>query len=162
MKKVVAIALTTLALAGCAGGGNYLGPTPRPSPPFEEIWKADFGTAPTDVVALVKPIMERSLFDPFTAVYRVDTPPAKMWVYPSQADVRAYGYGTCVAINAKNRMGGYVGFKSYFFVIKNDTVIFGPDELANTQFCLGNQYGYRSSYTEGALRTAPTSAEPVK
>ena len=162
MMKAAAIAVSMLVLAGCGGGGTYLGIQPRPIPPVEEIWKADFGEAPRDVLALVKPVMDRSLFDPFTAVYRVDSPPAKMWVYPSQADIRAYGYGTCVGINAKNRMGGYVGFKSHFFVIKNDAVIFGPDDLTSTQFCLGDQYRYRSSYTEGALRTVPASSDQSK
>ncbi len=63
--------------------------------------------------------METRLFDPYSAVYRFSPPyKGKVWggiVYGGWN----YGYVVPFTVNAKNRMGGYVGVRPYKAVFKD-------------------------------------------
>lgn len=110
----LATALSSALLMACA--------TPRPS--VEEVSRADYGSRPTDeqVVALVSQYMSDKLVDPYSAQYAC-SPAHKAWITGSSFhNVKfggrvTYGYVANCNINAKNRMGGYSGARSFLFVI---------------------------------------------
>src|SRR5581483_4974479 len=141
--------MVPVLLASCASGFGAATPT---TPSAQQLLNADYGPDPgTSIEAVVKQFLEPTLFDPFSAVYRVQQPPKRMWVLRNGAPI--YGYGTCIAINAKNRMGGYVGFKSRFFLINGGVVVFDSyATMADYQFCIeGTEFIRRTSEVAAVL-----------
>lgn len=63
-------------------------------------------------IVQAKKLVEAELIDPRSAQYE---------------DVKASGAVVCGRVNAKNRMGGYVGFKRFFVDTEKSTVMFEPD-----------------------------------
>jgi len=98
-------------------------------PTQEQTNATDYGPFPTDYQEIVKKYMGARLLDPYSAVYSDWTTPT-----PGYAGDRLtgfeFGYRLCVTINAKNRMGGYVGARPHHFVIRNGSVVkmYGGDE----------------------------------
>ncbi|NOU09197.1 MAG: hypothetical protein HOO98_04155 [Nitrospira sp.] len=87
----------------------------------EQITSADYGTVPPTYQDAIKKHMEGVLFDPYSAHYRFFGEPAKAYAYLSgTTHPPTFGYLVHVGINAKNRMGGYVGEQPYRFFLKND------------------------------------------
>ncbi len=103
-------------------------------PTQQEILNADYGKYPNDYQETVKSYMGNLLFDPYSAVYSNWRGPAQG--YSGGRFVQtAFGYRVCVDINAKNRMGGFVGNKRHYFVIHNDRIVQQLDEFGAQQLC---------------------------
>ena len=120
MKAHIALLLTVLViLSGCA--------TP---PSQEQISSLDYGSQPQIYEATIKKHFDGVLFDPYSAHYDFE-PPQKYWVKdaPLMGGKLYAGYFVRVGVNAKNRMGGYVGKKMYGFIIKDDRIIKVMDEF---------------------------------
>lgn len=112
MKTIISLILIVLMFAGCATM-----PTP------EQVAKADYGDYPADYQSAIKQHLSSRLYDPYTAQYSGWSRPFPVYYKPFMSSQILYGYRVCVAVNAKNRMGGYTGDKLHFFLIKNDAVI---------------------------------------
>jgi len=120
MRALIALPLAILViLTGCA--------TP-PSP--QQISQLDYGTSPQNYEATIKKYFDGVLFDPYSAHYDFE-PPQQMWVKdaPLMGGGLHAGYMVRVGVNAKNRMGGYVGKKMYGFIIKDERIIKVMDEF---------------------------------
>ena len=118
MKKremIIISGLLLLFLSGCAT-----------MPTQKEISALDYGPPLTiDHQAVIKGYFEEVLYDPYSAHYKFETPPRLYWYKePPLLGNKLYaGYVVFVGVNAKNRMGGYVGMKKYGFLFKNDRII---------------------------------------
>jgi hypothetical protein len=127
IKSVVLISLTAAFLI-CSISACATMPTQ------EQIANADYGPYPDNYQEIIKTYMENLLFDPYSAVY-------SNWQGPAQGYSggrliqTAYGYRVCVDINAKNRMGGYVGKKRQYFLINNGRVVQDLGEFGAQQLC---------------------------
>lgn len=102
--KYLILILSTLMATGCAL---------MHKPTQEQIVNADYGTYPDDYKAIVSSYIDRTLIDP-------DSMRLSDWKGPSRGYIYDYsgayfGYRVCAEVNAKNRMGGYVGRQPYFF-----------------------------------------------
>ena len=113
MRKLLAIILC-FGLAGCAT-----------MPTQKEIAKLDYGAPITiDYEKPIKQYFSNVLFDPYSAVYEFGTP-REYWFedIPLAGGTMYAGYLVPVAINAKNRMGGYTGKENYGVIFKNNEII---------------------------------------
>lgn len=93
----------TVQLGGCSSHSQV---TP------EELARADFGTLPPNYQDQIRGWFAGKLFDPHSAQYGFDEPTKQK--YDGQ-----YGWHIMVVVNAKNRLGGYVGAKQYNFFFPN-------------------------------------------
>lgn len=107
---LVASAAIALFLTSCATG-----PTP------EELRSASFGAAPDLYEEPVKHYLSRMLIDPYSARYTFDVEPMQGW-YRVAGEFR-YGYYVCGTVNAKNRLGAYVGAKSFYAFLRDGRVM---------------------------------------
>ena len=105
---VLILVLLLIMLAGCA-----MKPTP------EQMANADYGSYPSGYQELIKEYYSKQLFDPYSAVYTFGTP-QRAW---NGFGGHNFGYGVCGTLNAKNRMGGYVGAQTFYFLLKNGLII---------------------------------------
>lgn len=112
MKKTSFLIVTAILLSACAQRG----------PTDEQIATADYGRVPKNPQKTVIEHAKMQLYDPQSAQYEKWSNLIKGWTFDYAGT--HYGYKGCVYINSKNRMGGYVGFKPYVYIIKNDKVIF--------------------------------------
>ena len=99
MRVLLALVLMAAVLAGCAS---------VPSP--EQMAAADYGPEPTaeQFQAGVKAELAKSLFDPYSAQFSSWSPIQKGYLNHGFGRFTIGWYGTFY-VNAKNRMGGYVG-----------------------------------------------------
>ncbi len=113
MKKYI-LFIAFLGLSACA----------TPISP-QEIETADYGTPPTgNYEDIIKKEIGAQLFDPYSAVYEIK-PPSKGYTRESPVfgTQKAFGYKVCGTVNAKNRMGGYVGSVPFFALFRNGHLI---------------------------------------
>ena len=118
MKKVLNVTVLIVVaylVVGCASVAKI---TP------EQKASADYGAYPDNYQQLIKEYFEVRLFDPYSAKYKFSEP---IKGYTRKAPVigggvHEFGYVVIVWVNAKNRMGGYVGLKRYSMFIKNGQV----------------------------------------
>jgi hypothetical protein len=96
-------------------------PTPQSKPTPEEIANADYGYRWVDYQETIIQFISEDLFDPYSAVFSDWKEPSKGWARGKEGFV--FGYQICVAVNAKNRMGGYTGKKWYFIMMKDRSII---------------------------------------
>jgi len=96
---------------------NGCATTPTP----EQLAHADWGSYPEDYQEIVKAYYSQSLYDPYSAHYRWIKGPYRG--YFSLFGKFEFGYIVHVALNAKNRMGGYVGEQKEVLLIKNGKVV---------------------------------------
>ena len=104
----------TLAL-GCAM--PYQG-----GPSAQELANADYGEPPTDYESKIKEYLNTNLFDPFTAHIEIGQLEKSWWGnLGGLLATREIHYGWLVQtkVNAKNRIGGYVGWKIYCFYFRD-------------------------------------------
>ena len=95
----------------------------------------DYGPMPTDYQNTIKSFMEISLFDPESARYSNWEAPRRYIIQRSFASpTPVLGWQVGVYINAKNRMGGYVGAIQYSFFFINNRI-----------------YAYQEARREGAI-----------
>jgi hypothetical protein len=91
----------------------------------EQINNLDYGKELNiDYKQAIKSYFDKSLFDPYSAVYEYEEP-KKFYVKESilEGSKIVSGYGVAVNLNAKNQMGGYTGIKQYVFVFKNNEIV---------------------------------------
>lgn len=115
MKILVVFAAVLLVVQGC-----QLTPAQQAA-----INQADYGEYPTNYEDIVKQYFGRLLFDPYSAHYNISEP---YQGYSSRAPIAGggpdkFGYFVNVGVNAKNRLGGYVGEVQYRLLIRNGQVV---------------------------------------
>lgn len=98
---------------------------------LKQLDKADYGTYPTNYKEIIKEYNSRILVDPYSARYRWLSEPYKGHTYATLITPLTFGYLIEVGVNSRNRMGGYVGEKGYWFLIKNGRVIFSRRRFSN-------------------------------
>jgi hypothetical protein len=119
MRKVVFVALALLFLSFNFLGCGLVTPTPL------EIQQAYYGPYPENYKNIIEKYMHSVLFDPYSAHYYWSNPPRKAWM--NRIGTIYFGWAVECAINAKNRMGGYVGAQTYQFLLRDGQVILqGP------------------------------------
>jgi hypothetical protein len=112
MKKLAAILMVVLLL-GCATAMDF-----RPNP--QDRADSNFGPYPDNYKEITKEYLSRNLFDPYSAVYTFNAPlKVRMAGGPSP-----FGWAVCGTINAKNRLGGYVGAGDYLVKIRDGVVVY--------------------------------------
>ena len=93
------------------------------APTQHEIDTANYGPYPKTYRQIIENYMSAYLHDPFSAEYASWKGPSRGWL-SNRIYGAKFGYRVCVAINAKNLYGGYVGWRPYQFVINNGNVIY--------------------------------------
>ncbi|MFJ1340974.1 hypothetical protein ACIKP7_22895 [Pseudomonas caricapapayae] len=93
-----------LGLSGCA----------QPVKPISEV---KFYPKPTKDEAMEKinGFLKTHLLDPYSAHVECSDVSNEAWVWPGIGYDRNYGYLVICQVNAKNKLGGYVGSKRYVF-----------------------------------------------
>lgn len=86
-------------------------------PTAHELASADYGAPPENYEELVKARVGQELIDPYSAVYTFDVGPKRGWW--TVGGQRVHGYFICGTLNAKNRLGGYVGRKPYWVFVRD-------------------------------------------
>ncbi len=122
MKKVsIAVFFIVIFISGCAQ---------MVVPPESEILALDFGQYPSNYEELVKAEAAQTLFDPYSAYFYFLGSPQKGYVQlpPLRGGKLFHGWSGFVEINAKNRMGAYVGKTKFRYVILNGRVTFFDEE----------------------------------
>ncbi len=66
---------------------------------------------PDGAQAATKAYFEESLFDSGSAQYKFDQTPTQGHL--TMGNIREFGWFMCGEVNAKNRMGGYVGYRPF-------------------------------------------------
>lgn len=127
MKNIVTLAaiLLSATLSGCV--------TTQASRADAEtdVWKAslpaqgaDYGAYPNQYQEIIKGYMAETLKDPDSAKYADFTLPRQEHVITNAPMKQAaYGYSSCVKVNAKNSYGGYTGSQLHWFFIKDGAVV---------------------------------------
>jgi hypothetical protein len=110
MRRVLLLGLALTVMVGCAT-----------RPTREQFAAGDPGPYPENYQDLVRGAFQYTLFDPFSAQYQFKTP-TKGWVSNRRDGIR-YGWQVDGLVNAKNRMGGYVGYKPFSVIIRDGQVI---------------------------------------
>lgn len=90
-------------------------------PTQEQIVSADYGSYPDDYKTIVSSYVERTLIDPNSMLLTDWRGPSRGYVYDYSGAY--FGYRVCVEVNAKNRMGGYIGRQPFFFMLHNGRII---------------------------------------
>lgn len=112
--------LTLLFLSGCATTNSTYAPTD------EEIDKASYGEKPTQYKQRIETYVKSSLIDTESAQFTNYSEPKKDWLakFEGFGGVKYFSWLVCVEVNAKNRYGGYVGRKPYFFIFQGNEIIY--------------------------------------
>jgi len=115
-RKITSIisGLLILLVAGCAT-----------MPTQQEIANLNYGAPLTiDYQSVIRNYFDKVLFDPYSAHYNFGNPQTYWLKQPPLLGGGLYaGYMVFVGVNAKNRMGGYVGMKEYGFLFKDNQII---------------------------------------
>lgn len=103
-----------------------------PSKEFVSTW--DFSDKPTmnEFQKLVKAEMENILIDPYSAKYYFEQPLYKTYHYDYdkldgyhyEENIFVYGWGAYFYVNAKNKMGGYVGKTPYKAIVNKGKIVY--------------------------------------
>jgi hypothetical protein len=97
----------------------FVGCYARPTP--EQLAASNPGPYPDNYQDVVREAFQYALFDPFSAQYQMQAP-EKGWTSNTGDGIR-YGWYVRGLVNAKNRFGGYVGFKPFGVVIRDGQVL---------------------------------------
>lgn len=92
------------------------------APTNDQIDAADIGPYPSNYEQIVKANFATILFDPYSAVFTFTRTPTRGYG-GNVMDGAKIGWVVCGTVNAKNRMGGYVGAKFFAVVISNGAVV---------------------------------------
>jgi len=90
----------------------------------QELADADFGVYPENYKELVRENLYHTLIDPNSLMLEFTGLPYKGYCYAPTYVPKGehFGYGICLRVNAKNKMGGYTGWKDYVAYIRNGKV----------------------------------------
>ena len=122
IRTLSSLFLLGAALAACAPMPRTANQGWRPSP--TEIRAADYGAYPSDYRAIVKRWYLQNLKDPASARFGRITRPLKEHAIRNQVRKEAvYGYSVCARVNARNSFGGYTGFRTRWFLIRNGRIV---------------------------------------
>ena len=120
-ERLLAALLGSFLLAGCL---------PKPTVlTMEQIRRMDYGSYPRNYEQLVKRHLAQTLIDPHSVMYGGFSQPRKyLQVHKNQyvaaGQISYYpSYMVCARVNAKNSYGGYTGWQTHAFFIKNGEVI---------------------------------------
>ena len=107
VKRILAGAAAFSILSACVGSAN------------------DPGPYPSDYQQIVKDYLHANLKDPYSVRDLEIGPPEQnsRWtglLYSGEL----YAWRSCVAYNAKNSFGAYIGIKSYGYYIRNGEVVY--------------------------------------
>jgi len=92
------------------------------TPSQAEFAKADFGAYPENAQNTVDKWLDRTLIDPDSRkVEFMSGPDRYYWGYSNPR----YGYLVCGTVNARNRMGGYVGRAPFWALVRGNSVVSG-------------------------------------
>jgi hypothetical protein len=91
------------------------------TPTAEQLENADYGSYPNNYRQSIKNYSKRLSKDPDSVQWKFNSLPQQMWS-KYYGGVR-YGYGVCTEINEIKSSGGYTGFRTHFFLIKNGRVV---------------------------------------
>lgn len=125
MRRVVPLAILCLAIASA-----YCAVPLRGGPSTEEVARADCGPRPdeADCEQAIKNWMNERLKDPYSAHLEFLSGPERGWWGNTGALLtpRVINYGWCIKarINAKNSLGGYIGWKPYHFYFRDGELQF--------------------------------------
>ena len=135
--KALAVCFVSLLFGGCAPMvAPVVAPVvapkaaPRATAPSvtpQMIATADYGAPPpADYQALTMTHIGAKLIDPLSALYEFQ-PPKKEYVFKArQGETQpspVFGWLVCGNVNAKNRMGGYVGRVPFYAMFKNGQIV---------------------------------------
>lgn len=107
MINKVAIVFSALLLGGCVS-----------APDKAELSRADYGKLPESYQETIKDSMAWRLKDPYSAVYKFNEP-YKGWC--KSGFTTYYGWLVPFTLNAKNSYGGYVGSKTYLYLVNRNS-----------------------------------------
>ncbi len=110
--RVVLLIIAFSFLNGCAH-----------PPSSEEMASWNYGPYPDNYEQIIKNAMITRLVDPYSAQYHFDGPPVQRYMAKPFGMGTEYGWGGIVLVNAKNRMGGYVGATPYAYIIRNGSLV---------------------------------------
>lgn len=109
------------------GMGILLGCAKQPT--LEEQAQAYYGQYPENYQEIIRENMFTYLIDPESAQYRFQGSPTQgFYSLPFGKGVE-YGWFGEVYINAKNRMGGYVGAKLFDYLIRDGKLIVFEEKM---------------------------------
>jgi hypothetical protein len=113
MRANVFVLAVFIALTNCGG------PIQSDSGPSR-----DPGPFPNDYKSILAQEIKRTYFDPHSLRdVSISTPIA------GNLPHTVTGWVVCMEANGKNRMGGYVGLKTYGFLIRNGVVIYSESDM---------------------------------
>ena len=123
--RTLFVIFVSLSLVGCS-----IGPTPA------QLRNADFGPPPSEgYKENIKSAFDLILFDGASARYRFSKPvKSYLRAAPVYGTSLTFGWRVCGLVNAKNRFGGYVGWRRFFTFFYDDAIVFkimGGDEGMN-------------------------------
>lgn len=128
MRETVCLALAALCFAGVAKAKENVPPPPPPT--VEPDWTA--------VRSKGEAILKAMLFDPGSA--QIAWTEGFRWGYLKPIiGKKVYQWVGCGQINAKNRMGGYVGAKPFYVAVRLDGTVSAESEPLLMASC--NVYG---------------------
>lgn len=118
-------------------------------PTQEEINAAYYGPQPSDPIGIAEQWVGDRLIDPYSARYE-HRGITQGVLYDIRGDY--FGWVQCGTVNARNRMGAYVGRTTYVVVIVDNRVIFGRmDDPTND---------YIASARDACRQSPPLQAAP--
>ena len=93
----------------------------------------EIGPFPSDYRDVVKKHLQRTLFDPYSVRGASISLPSEGHLFFRQ------GWIVCVELNARNRMGGYVGLQRTAYLINRGTI---TKTMEKAPLCDGNHLAY--------------------
>jgi len=114
--KYLLMVLIVFIFGGCAS--NQL--------TYDVIRDANYGhLPPNNYKNIIKNRLDNRLFDPMSAVYQFEMP-SKGYVKGNifYGTSLTFGWKVCGKINAKNRLGGYVGYAPFFVLFKDGKIAY--------------------------------------
>jgi len=114
MRRIIVVFFLAFFIFGCGPVKSFV----HFRPTHDELLTNDFGPYPDNYQDIVKEIFENSLYDPYSAVFKFSKPlQVRRIVEPK------YSWVVCGTVNAKNRLGGYVGAKLFAVTIHDGIAI---------------------------------------
>jgi hypothetical protein len=118
--KTIVLIFFPLLLLGCA-------------PTKDQLAHLDYGEAPVEYKTTIKRLLDDVLIDPESARLEYFEPRQTWYRAPLAEGSKLYsGWLVPVAVNAKNRFGGYTGKRLHGYLFRGERVILslGPDEMS--------------------------------